>query len=384
MTITMRMVFLSMLSHQCKHKCKHRPEHKCKHPRSKHKCKHPSHPAVATSTFTPLTDAMGKNTEALVSAIRQIAFAGGGCGGGGGVAPALDLPVVGIAAEAEAWIEYAVDRDRRRNAWPGELSTKNFDLLPFDIPEYRMYLKSTKHVKPSSITLYIQGVTYWRRLLVVPEGITELEVIPSLWIHKNIRTLFSLPILAPEHPTSHKIAMSLSHYIGDLLLRCDAGDTPYHDKLAKTLRLTFQHFIKSLLAKSKAFKKQRAIEKRQRESELRSRLQHYLPAIKVGIKNTFIDMHNRPEKNKTERNRPAVLQVGHPSMPTGTAGQALALALAPVRTLALALASVLALVGILDVALAVALALAMAPAPALRTVLIFLLHCMPSIEQHPL
>ena len=244
--------------------------------------------------FTQLVEAMGKQTEALVGAIRQLACGrgGGGGGGGGGVAGPLVLPAVEIAPEAAAWTKYTVDEDRRRNAWPRELSTKDFDCKPVDIPEYRMYLTSTKHVKPSSITLYVQGVTYWRRLVVIPAGLTELEVFPSLWLHKNIRTLFSLPILEPSHATSHKIAMSLSHYMGDLLLRCDAEDTPYHEKLAKTIRLTFHMFVKPLLAKSKDYKKQRAIEKRQRESELRSRLQHYLPAIKVGIKNTFIDMFN--------------------------------------------------------------------------------------------
>ena len=134
----------------------------------------------------------------------------------------------------------------------------SFDGFDVDLTDFQDFLVATKHVKPGSIKLYIQGVRYFRRLIEVPETLSEIEIIPAMWQCKAFRQLLALPILNPELPTTMKIAMSMSHYMNDMLLRCDELEARYCGRLAKMIRLCFAKLLKPFLAKAEGFKKHRA------------------------------------------------------------------------------------------------------------------------------
>ena len=86
-------------------------------------------------------------------------------------------------------------------------------------------------MKQASAEAYVQGLSYFCQLLIFPADASAGEVLSSLWKYDTMRTLLTLPFLAPEHSFSSKIASARVHFLQFTMIELTKEDNARSDKL---------------------------------------------------------------------------------------------------------------------------------------------------------
>ena len=137
-----------------------------------------------------------------------------GSGGRGGLEVAA--PKCRLTSAAKAWCmpDEKVEPGKRMQ-WPLEINST------LDFSKFAEHLSSKKGLEEAATSQNCMKIKYFYGMFDLPEGISEIGFVASLWSSGMADDWHKLPIVSPELKSTRGLVSALHHYVDFLVCECN-------------------------------------------------------------------------------------------------------------------------------------------------------------------